>query len=165
MDPGGPKTCGSGSFYHQAKIVRKTLIPTVLGLLLDFLSLKNDVDVPSRRNKQNNFFFKLVFVGVLKVNDENSRVRSRIHESEAWIRGSGSTTKCHGSGTLFLSFSWKASVLPALLVKGWSVGPPAGACSRVQYSGSNRFFTCTEENPLVRRCNGTTAGLGYLEVE
>ncbi len=31
---------GSGSFYHQAKIVRKTLIPIVLWLLLDFLSLK-----------------------------------------------------------------------------------------------------------------------------
>ncbi len=28
---------GSGSFYHQAKIVRKTLIPTVLWLLFDFL--------------------------------------------------------------------------------------------------------------------------------
>ncbi len=32
---------GSGSFYHQAKIVRKTLIPTVLWLFYDFLSLKN----------------------------------------------------------------------------------------------------------------------------
>ncbi len=31
---------GSGSFYLQAKTVRKTLIPTVLWLLLDFLSLK-----------------------------------------------------------------------------------------------------------------------------
>jgi hypothetical protein len=30
---------GSGFFYNQAKIVRKTLIPTVLLLLLDFLSL------------------------------------------------------------------------------------------------------------------------------
>ncbi len=38
---------GSVSFYHQTKIVRKTLIPTVLWLLLDFLSLKNDVNVPS----------------------------------------------------------------------------------------------------------------------
>ncbi len=28
---------GSGSFYHQAKIVRKTLIPNVLRLLFDFL--------------------------------------------------------------------------------------------------------------------------------
>ncbi len=40
------------------------------------------------------------FVGVLKVNDENSRIRIRIHYSEAWIRGPGSTPKCHGSATL-----------------------------------------------------------------
>jgi hypothetical protein len=30
----------SGLFYHQAKIVMKTLIPTVLGLLYDLLSSK-----------------------------------------------------------------------------------------------------------------------------
>jgi hypothetical protein len=30
----------SGSFYHQAKIVRKTMILTALCLLFDFLSLK-----------------------------------------------------------------------------------------------------------------------------
>jgi hypothetical protein len=47
---------GSGSFYHQAKIVRKSLIPIVLCLLLYFLSLKNDVNVPSKSKKQNNFF-------------------------------------------------------------------------------------------------------------
>jgi hypothetical protein len=35
----------SGSFYHQAKVEIKTLIPTVLWLLYDFLSLKNDVNV------------------------------------------------------------------------------------------------------------------------
>jgi hypothetical protein len=40
---------GSGSFYNQAKIVRKTLISTVL-LLLFYLSLKNYVDVPSMKN-------------------------------------------------------------------------------------------------------------------
>jgi hypothetical protein len=65
--PGSGSFCqryGSGSFYHQAKTVRKTLIPTFLGLLFDFLSLKNDVNVPS----------KLVFVGVVKVNDENGRI-------------------------------------------------------------------------------------------
>jgi hypothetical protein len=44
---------GSGSFYHQAKIIRKTLIPPVLRLLFDFLSLKNDV---TKINKQINFF-------------------------------------------------------------------------------------------------------------
>jgi hypothetical protein len=35
-----------GSLYHQEKIVRETLIPTVLWILFDFLSLKNDVNVP-----------------------------------------------------------------------------------------------------------------------
>jgi hypothetical protein len=43
-------------------------------------------------------FLNYFFAGILKVNDENSRIR--IHLSEAWIRGSGSTPKCHGSGTL-----------------------------------------------------------------
>jgi hypothetical protein len=48
---------GAKSFYIQAKIVRKTLIPTVLLLLFDFLSLKNDVNEASKStgNKQNNF--------------------------------------------------------------------------------------------------------------
>ncbi len=50
----------SGSFHHQAKIVRKTLIPTVLWFLFDFLSLKNYVNVPSKSNKQKNCY-KLVF--------------------------------------------------------------------------------------------------------
>jgi hypothetical protein len=36
----------------SSKIVRKTLIPTVLWLLYDFLSLKNDVNVPLKNNKQ-----------------------------------------------------------------------------------------------------------------
>ena len=44
------------SSYHQAKIVRKTFIPTVLWLLFDFLSLKNDVNIPSKSIKQKNFF-------------------------------------------------------------------------------------------------------------
>jgi hypothetical protein len=32
------------------------LIPSDLLLLCDFLSLKNDVNVPSKSNKQKNFF-------------------------------------------------------------------------------------------------------------
>ncbi len=47
---------GSGSFYHQVKIIRKTLIPTVLWLLFEFFSLKSVVNVPSKSNKQKNFF-------------------------------------------------------------------------------------------------------------
>jgi hypothetical protein len=41
------------------------------------------------------------FVDILKVSNENRRIR--IHQLEAWIRGSGSTPKCHGSGTLLTS--------------------------------------------------------------
>jgi hypothetical protein len=41
-----------GSFYHQAKIVIKTFISTVLWLLYDFLSLENYVNVASKCNKQ-----------------------------------------------------------------------------------------------------------------
>ncbi len=39
---------GSGSFFHQAKIVRKTLIPAILLILFDFLSLKNYLNVPPK---------------------------------------------------------------------------------------------------------------------
>jgi hypothetical protein len=43
---------GFGSFYHQAKIVRKTSIPTVLWILHDFLSLENDLNVPLKSKKE-----------------------------------------------------------------------------------------------------------------
>jgi hypothetical protein len=36
--------------------IRKTLIPTVLRLLLDFSSLKNDVNVPSKSKKAEKLF-------------------------------------------------------------------------------------------------------------
>jgi hypothetical protein len=45
---------------HQAEIVSKTFIPTVSLILYDFLSLKNDVNVPSKS-------------AVLNVTDQNSR--------------------------------------------------------------------------------------------
>jgi hypothetical protein len=64
---------GSGSFYHHARIVKKTLIPTVLRLLYDFSSLKNDVNVLSKSNKQKNL------KDFLKVSAENSRIWIRIH--------------------------------------------------------------------------------------
>jgi hypothetical protein len=41
----------------------------------DFLSLKNDVNVPSKRNKQKNLGKKKIFVDILKNTDENSRIR------------------------------------------------------------------------------------------
>ncbi len=67
---------GSGFFYHQ--IVRKTLNPTVLfcDFFMTYLSLKNDVNVASKSNKPKNLEEKLI--AVLKVADENSRIRIRI---------------------------------------------------------------------------------------
>jgi hypothetical protein len=47
---------GSGSFYHHAIIVRKTLNPTIFDL-----SLKKDVNVPSKSNEQKKIKNKLVF--------------------------------------------------------------------------------------------------------
>jgi hypothetical protein len=41
----------------------------------------------------------ILFVVILKVTDEQSRVRSQIRKSEVRIRGSGSVPICHGSGT------------------------------------------------------------------
>ncbi len=81
---------GSGSFDHQAKIVRKPMIPTVLWLLYDFLSLKNDVNVKVISTLKNNFF-----VAILKVT-ENSRIRSLIRiliRNERF--GSGSANPQH----------------------------------------------------------------------
>jgi hypothetical protein len=50
--------------------------------LFDFLSLKNDINVPSKSNNQKNCVKNYFFAGILKVNDENSRIRIRIHFSE-----------------------------------------------------------------------------------
>jgi hypothetical protein len=46
---------------YQGKIVRKTLTATILRLLCDFLSLKNDVNVTSKSNKQKKLE-KIVFL-------------------------------------------------------------------------------------------------------
>ncbi len=56
---------GSGSFYHHAKIVRKTLIPIILWLFLTFFFLK-DVNVTSMSNKQKKLNKKLVFCWYLE---------------------------------------------------------------------------------------------------
>jgi hypothetical protein len=63
--------------------------------------LKNDVNVASKSKKQKNFFLS-VFVDLLKVNDENRRIRIRIRirnvavppvkdtEEHVYLRPSGS---------------------------------------------------------------------------
>ncbi len=82
------------------KIVRKTLIPTVLWLLFDFLPLKNNVKVPSKSNMQKNFFytsFLLAFEGQRwkkkdpdpLVRGMDPRIRIRIHTKMSWICNTG----------------------------------------------------------------------------
>jgi hypothetical protein len=79
--------------------------------LFEFLSLKNDVNVASKSHKQKKLCKKITFLlasgrSVTKIEGSGSRILIRIriwiHQSEAWIRGSGSTPKCHGSATLEL---------------------------------------------------------------
>ncbi len=67
--------------------------------LFDFLSLKTDVNVPSKSNEQKNFEKTYFFVCNLKATDEKSRIRLRY--SVVQIHGSGSVPKCHGSTKLF----------------------------------------------------------------
>ena len=60
------KRYGSGSFYHQAKKGRKTLIPTALWLLFDFLSFKMMfMYLQKVGNKQYIFFKNKFLVGLL----------------------------------------------------------------------------------------------------
>ncbi len=56
--------------------------------------------VTSKRHKHKNFEKKLFLDAVMKVADENSRIRSRINWSEVRIRGFESVPKCHRSATM-----------------------------------------------------------------
>ncbi len=64
---------------------------------MNFYLSKNDVNVPSKCNKQKKKkkkIKKLIFVGFLKVNDEKSRMNCiRIRLSKERLRRSGSVTK------------------------------------------------------------------------
>ncbi len=80
---------GSGSFHKLANKVRKTLISTIFWLLLDFLSLKTDVNIrygTYRKYQGEHFEKNILFVGILLNTDETSRIRirtnmSRIHNT------------------------------------------------------------------------------------
>ncbi len=84
---------GSGSFwssfYHKAKIVRKTSF--------ELFIFEKWCKCTFRK-----LFFKISFVGGLNVNDENSRIRIqiRIRTKMSWIRNTASRTiQCCGSVT------------------------------------------------------------------
>jgi hypothetical protein len=81
LDPDPLIRYGSGSFSSSSKNSKKNLDSYCFVTSFDFLSLINDVNVPSKSTKQKNVFLNYFFVGILKVNDEYSRIR--IHQSEA----------------------------------------------------------------------------------
>ncbi len=88
-----------------------------------------------KSNKQKNCIKNYFFVGVLKVNDENSRIR--IHLSETWIHGSGSGSgsipKCHGSARLLINGE-KAYLLPLEVAVPDQVHEPALQRNRLLHS-------------------------------
>jgi hypothetical protein len=80
----------------SCKNSKKNLDSYYFVTLFDFLSLKNYVNVPSDSNKQKNVFKKIVFVGILKVNDEKSRIRIQDPDPGS---GSGSRSISHRHGS------------------------------------------------------------------
>ncbi len=88
---------GSGSFHQQAKKWRKTLISTVL-------SLKNDVNVSSKRNKNKNL--------------ERKKILLASWRSLTKREGSGSVTKMSRVRNTDFSFN-----VPVLFLTGGSICP------------------------------------------
>ncbi len=96
---------GSGSFYLQAKLVRKTLIPTILWLLYDFLSLKSDVNVTLKSNNKKTLkFFSHLDGHLRKAGSVSQRCGSR----------SVPVPICHGSATRAY---WLSTSPPYLVVR------------------------------------------------
>jgi hypothetical protein len=65
-------------------------------LFFTFLSLKNDVNLASKSNKQKKLYEKIsFFAGILKVNDENSRPRIQDPDPDPLIRGMDQRIRIH----------------------------------------------------------------------
>jgi hypothetical protein len=65
-----PYVFGPPGSFLLSKKVRKTLNPTLLWLLYDFLSLKNDENVVSKSNKLKKLWKQHFLVAILKVTDK-----------------------------------------------------------------------------------------------
>ncbi len=107
---------GSGSFYYHAKIVRKTLIPTVLWPLLDFFSLKNDLKGHGNEADFLEFLQKLGPHRSLTVTFEPFRFWLRIRGD---VRNPKTTPRLSGSGSRRLSDSASRGV--AMVSRGVAI--------------------------------------------
>ncbi len=81
----------------SAKIVKKTFNPSVLWLLYDRLSLKNDVNVPSKSKKQKKNVKIFFLLTSQQVPDPDPNPDSLVRGMDPRIR---IRTKNHGSATL-----------------------------------------------------------------
>jgi hypothetical protein len=77
----------------SCKIIKKNLDSCYFVTLFDFLSLKNYVNIASKSISRKNCVKKLVFVGILKVNDENSRIR--MQDPDPLVRGMDPRIRIH----------------------------------------------------------------------
>ncbi len=91
---GSVSESGSGSFHHLAKILRKTLISTVLWLLHTIFFFEEWCKCTFKKENNKKTETKKLWRQL------SHRIRIRIHKSVVQIRGSGSVPKCHGSTTL-----------------------------------------------------------------
>jgi hypothetical protein len=104
----------------QAKFVRKTLIPTVLWLLYDFLSLKT-VNVSSKSKKTKTFRKKNIFWLA------SWRSMTKIAGSNYISQRHGSVPKCHGSRNTGSYRHWLTPNVLKMRTKGqlsWYPLPP-----------------------------------------
>ncbi len=115
----------SGSSHHQAKIVRKPLISTVLRLLYDFLSVKNDVNVLSNSIKQTKLFLVLrsqqnpdpdplvrCTDPRIRIRTNMSRIWNTIYIYPHWTSGTAISLRQHGQS--YLPFSLRTFPLLSL---------------------------------------------------
>ncbi len=127
--------CGSGSesgstgstcfwasririLLSSCKNSKKNLDSSYFATLFEFLSLKNDVNVASTVKSRKKCVKKLFFGAILKVNDENRRIRIqdpdrdplvrgmdpwiriRIHPKMSWIHNTDCSCNCIAGPTL-----------------------------------------------------------------
>ncbi len=118
----------------SSKNSKKNLKSYCLWLLYDFLSLKNDVNVASKSNKQKNLK-KIILVGILKVADEKTRSVSQ--------RGGRAIVCWLGRSFTYVAHKW----LRVLLPYHW----PTGTWSHCSFSTqTHRFSNSQPANVAIR---------------
>jgi hypothetical protein len=74
MNPDPDPALDPDRYLSSCKNNKKNLESYYCVTLFDFLSLRSNVNVPSKTSR-NNCVKNLFFAGILKVNDENSKIR------------------------------------------------------------------------------------------